>query len=88
MLLKPSEGLTLAMVLVQSSLTNWAALGLRILCCSVTILLDWVSILVTTPRMLVLVALVRRSTFVKIGHKNINNYQMFTSSTWIEDNVS
>ena len=88
MLLKLSEGLTLVMVLVQSSLTNWAVLGPRILCCSVTILLDWVSILVTTPRMLVLVALVRRSTFVKIGHENRINYLMFTSSTCIEDNVT
>ena len=88
MLLKPSEDLTLVMVLVQSSWTNWAVLGQRILFCSVTILLDWVNTPVTTPKMLVLVALVRRSTFVKIGHKNRNNYLMFTSSTCIEDNVS
>jgi len=66
MLLKHLEGLTLVMVLVQSSWTNLAALGQRVTCSSAIVLLDLVSTLVTTPRMLVSVVLVRRSTFVKV----------------------
>ena len=54
------EAHNLVMALDPSSWTNWAALGQRVPCCSVNDLLNWASTLVTTPRMLVSGALVRR----------------------------
>ena len=54
------------MELDPSSWTNWAALGQRLPCYNVVSLVIWVSILVTTPRMLVFAALVWKLFFYRL----------------------
>ena len=62
MRLKFSQVFDLAMPLDLSSWTSWAALDQKVPCCSVTRLLQgqWISVPVTTLRMLGSVALVRK----------------------------
>ena len=76
MVLKPSQALSLGVALGPSFWTSWAALAQRVPCCSATSLVDWVSILVTTPKMLVFVVVVRKILSLTITH-NLTHDQTY-----------